>query len=137
MTNEFINKLTDTSKSSYATFQQLNAINVETMQKLAALQFSLTNLNVESTVAQAKLLSSGTAPQQLFAAESALANAYGEKLMEISNESKELMTNSRDQIVAFAENAFSAANTAGKPQAKTVKKAATKKTAKKTTKKAA
>ena len=94
---------------------------------MAALQFSLTSLNVESTVAQAKLLTSGTAPQELFAAESALANAYGEKLMQLTSETTELMTQSRDQIVAFAEKTFEAANT----EVKQPQKVATKKTTKK------
>jgi phasin family protein len=132
MTNEFITQLNDAGKSSYETFQQFNVINVETMQKLAALQFSLTNLNAECTVAQAKLLTSGTAPQELFAAESALANAYGEKLMEITSETTGLLTQSRDQIVAFAEKSFAEENTVKKAATKkTTKKATTKKTAKK------
>ncbi len=131
MTNEFITKLSDSSKSSYETFQQFNVINVEALQKLAALQFSLTSLNVESTVAQAKLLTSGTAPQELFNAESALAHAYGEKLMQISNETTQVMTQSREQLVAFAEKAFEAANTVANTEVKQPKKAATKKTAKK------
>jgi phasin family protein len=131
MTNEFITQLGDSSKSSYETFQQFNVINVEAMQKLAALQFSLTSLNVESTVAQAKLLASGTAPQELFTAESALANAYGEKLMQLTSETTELMTQSRDQLVAFAETAFEAANTVTTPEVKQPKKVATKKTTKK------
>lgn len=132
MTNEFINKLNDTGKSSYETFQHFNQINVETIQKLAALQFSLTNLNVESAVAQAKLLTSATAPQELFAAESALANAYGEKFMQITNETTELMTDSRDKIVAFAEKTFKDVNPASEVEVKKPRKAT-----RKTTKKAA
>jgi phasin family protein len=131
MTNEFITQFNDAGKSSYETFQQFNVINVETMQKLAALQFSLTNLNVESTVAQAKLLTSGTAPQELFAAESALANAYGEKLMEITSETTDLLTKSRDEIVTFTEKTFAAANPVNNAEVKQPKKTAAKKTTKK------
>ena len=54
MNNEFINQFNDSSKASFETFQEFNVINVEAMQKLAALQFSLTSLNFESTVEQAK-----------------------------------------------------------------------------------
>ncbi|MBT7951448.1 MAG: phasin family protein [Gammaproteobacteria bacterium] len=135
MTNEFIAQFNDAGKSSYETFQQFNVINVETMQKLAALQFSLTNLNAECTVAQAKLLTSGTAPQELFAAESALANAYGEKLMQITSETTDLLTQSRDQIVTFAEKTFAEANTVNTAEVKQPRKTATKKAAKKTAKK--
>jgi len=137
MTNEFISKLNDSSKSSYEAFQQFNVINVEAMQKFAALQFSLTSLNVESTVAQAKLLGSGTAPEELIAAESALANTYGEKLMQLTSETAELMTNSRDQFVAFAEKTMATANNAATSEVAQPKKAAAKKSAKKSTKKAA
>ena len=129
MTNEFISKLNDSSKSSYEAFQQFNVINVEAMQKFAALQFSLTSLNVESTVAQAKLLGSGTAPEELIAAESALANTYGEKLMQLTSETAELMTNSRVQFVAFAEKTMATANNATTAEVQVPKKAAPKKAA--------
>ena len=108
MTNEFITQLNDTNKASYETFQQFNVINVEALQKLAALQFSLASLNVESTVEQAKLLTSGTDPQEIFAAESALVSAYGEKVMKITSETTEILTQSREQLVAFAEKTFEA-----------------------------
>ena len=131
MTNEFITQLNDSGKASYETFQQFNVINVEALQKLSALQFSLASLNVESTVEQAKLLTSGTDPQEIFAAESALASAYGEKLMKITSETTEILTQSREQLVAFAEKTFEAANTVNKTQVKQPKKTATKKVAKK------
>ena len=129
MTNEFISKLNDSSKSSYEAFQQLNAINVEAMQKFAALQFSLTSLNVESTVAQAKLLGSGTAPEELVAAETALVNGYSEKLKQLTSETAELMTNSRDQFVAFAEKTMTTAKNAAAAEAQAPKKPAAKKAA--------
>jgi phasin family protein len=131
MTNEFITQLNDSSKASYETFQQFNVINVEALQKLAALQFSLASLNVESTVEQAKLLTSGTDPQEIFAAESSLASAYGEKLMKITSETTEILTQSREQLVAFAEKTFEVANTVSNTEVKQPKKAATKKVAKK------
>ncbi len=131
MSNEFINQFNDTGKASYETFQQFNEINVETMQKLAALQFSLTNLNVESTVEQAKLLTSGSAPNELFAAESAWARAYGEELNKITNETTAVMSDSREQLVAFtgktlqiAQPATTPAPTKKKARKKAVKKAA-------------
>ena len=131
MTNEFINQLNDSGKASYATFQQFNAINAAALQRLTELQFSLVGLGVESTVEQAKLLSSGSDPQEIFAAESALASAYGEKLMQITSETTAILTQSREQLVAFAERTFEAANTVNNTQVKQPKKAATKKAAKK------
>lgn len=137
MNNEFMSKFNDGSKASYETFQQFNVINVEVLQKLAALQFSLASLGVESTVEQAKLLTSGSDLQEIFAAESALASSYGEKLMQITSETTEIFTQSREQITAFAGKTFEAANTANNVQVKQPKKAATKKVAKKTVRKAA
>jgi len=132
MTNEFITQLNDSSKASYETFQQFNVINVETLQKLAALQFSLASLSVESTVEQAKLLSNGSDLQELFAAESALASSYGEKLMQISSETTEIFTRSGEQIAAFAGKRFETVSAVNNTQAKQTqatpaKKASTKK----------
>lgn len=134
MNNEFINQFNDSSKASFETLQQFNVINVEAMQKLAALQFSLTSLNVESTVEQAKLLTSGTDPQVLLAAESALTRTYGERLMQISSETADVLTQSREQLVAFAGLTFQAENPSVSPakaQSKASKKTATKKVVKK------
>ncbi len=132
MSNEFINQFNDSSKASFETLQQLNVINVEAMQKLAALQFSLTSLNVESTVAQAKLLTGGSAPEELFTAESALARTYGDKLIKITNETTAVISDSREQMVAFAKNTFQLpAATSDRTQSKGSKKTATKKVAKK------
>jgi len=134
MNNEFINQFNDSSKVSFEAFQQFNVINVEAMQKLAALQFSLTSLNVESTVEQAKLLTSGTDPQALFAAESALTRTYGERLMQITSETTDVLTQSREQMLAFAGHTFQAENPAVSPakaQSKASNKTATKKVVKK------
>ena len=135
MTKEFITQFNDSGKASFETFQQFNAINVATLQKLTALQFNLARLGVESTVEQAKLLTSGSDPQALFAAESALASAYGDKVMQITSETTEVLTQSRQQLAAFAEKTFAAASTADSAQVKQPKKATTKKTVRKTTKK--
>ena len=137
MNNEFMSQFNDSSKASYETFQQFNVFNVEALQKLAALQFSLASLSVESTVEQAKLLTSGSDLQAIFAAESALASTYGEKLMQITSETTEIFTQSREQIAAFAGKSFEAANTANNVQVKQPKKVATKKVTKKTVRKAA
>ena len=134
MNNEFINQFNDNSKASFETFQEFNVINVEAMQKLATLQFSLTSLHVESTVEQAKLLSSGTDPQALFAAESALTRTYGERLMQISSETADVLTQSREQLVTFAGLTVQAGNPSASPakaQSKASKKTATKKVVKK------
>ena len=131
MNNEFINQIQNSSKASFETFQQFNVINVEAMEKLAALQFSLTSLNVESTVAQAKLLAGGTEPQDLLAAETALVSSYGEKLKQITGETTEVLTESREQLVAFAEKTFQSASEVVETSAKQPKKTATKKAVKK------
>ena len=136
MNNDFINQFNNSSKASFETFQQFNELNVEAMQKLAALQFNLTTLNVESTAEQARLLASVTSPDALIEAESELAKNYGEKLVEITNEANAVLTESREQLVAFAEKTFKAQSVQAetvKPAAKTTKK----KTRKKVVKKAA
>ena len=133
MNNDFINQFNNSSKASFETFQQFNELNVEAMQKLAALQFNLTTLNVESTAEQARLLASVTSPDALIEAESELAKNYGEKLVEITNEANAVLTESREQLVAFAEKTFKAPVETAKPAAKTTKK----KTRKKAVKKAA
>ena len=134
MNNDFMNQFSNSSKASFETFQQFNELNVEAMKKLAALQFNLTTLNVESTAEQARLLASVTSPDALIEAESELAKNYGEKLVEITSEANAVLTDSREQLVAFAEKTFKAtseASEAAKPAAKATRKKARKKAVKK------
>jgi len=131
MNNEFINQLNDRGRASFETLQQLHVIQAETLQKLAALQMSFTNLNVESTVQQAKLLTSGSTPGELMAAESDLARDYSDRLAKLTSETTAIITDSREKLMAFAEQALGSAETALAPA--TAKPAAKKKTAAKKT----
>ena len=137
MTNEFITPFNESGKASFETFQQFNAINVATLQKLSALQFNLASLSVESTVEQAKLFTGASDPQALFAAESALARVYGDKVMQITSETTEVLAQSRQYLADVAKNTFAAATTAKAAEVKQPKKAVTKKTTRKTSKKVA
>lgn len=141
MNNDFMNSFQDGNKLSLENLEKINAINLDAMQKLAALQISLTNLNISSTAAQARLFTSVTEPNVLLHAETALVKGYGEQLMKIGSETTAVLSDSREKLVSFAKDNLDApANEVAaksKTKARTAKKAVTRKTAKKVSKKAA
>lgn len=138
MNNDLINQFNDRSRESLRHFEKFNAINLEAMEKLAALQISFTHLNLASTAAQARILSDTTAPDVLFQAESALVREYGENLVKLGTQTTAVLTDSREKLVAFAKESFSAAADVEKPvkKTRTAKKTANRKVSKKTARKA-
>lgn len=119
MQNDIFEQFMNAGKSSYENLQQLGAINSKAMQKLTELQFSLATVGIESSVEQAKLLSSTTNYKDLMAAESELANQYGSKVMDISKQTAEVLNESGEEIAAwFEKTTESFAETAAKPAAK-------------------
>lgn len=131
MNNETLSQYNDVARKTAEAFQQFNAINVETLQKLTALQMDFTRVSVESATAQAHVFSTSQDPQTIATAESELLSTYGEKLMALGNETNEILSESGEQLVSLAKASFETNNTA--PAA--AKKPAKKNTAKKSVKK--
>ncbi len=132
MTNDFLKNF---DIGAMGNIEKISAINIETMEKLAAIQLSLTNLNVASTVAQVRLVSNTTEPQALIEAETALVKGYGEQLVKIGGETSAILTDSREKLVKFAKESFASPVTekTAKPASKKTK--SSKKVAKKATRK--
>jgi phasin family protein len=125
MQNEIMEQLTNASKNSYATLQELGEINTKALKKLADVQFSLATLGIESGVEQAKLLSNTSNYKDLLATESELANQYGNKVMELTKQATNVLTESGEEITAWFEKSVEVFSETAKPAAK--KPAATKK----------
>lgn len=113
MQNDILEQFVNAGKASYENLQQLGAINTRALQKLTELQFSLATMSIESSVEQAKLLSSTTSYKDLFAAESELANQYSSKFMDLGKQTADVLNESGEEIVAwFEKSAESFAETA-------------------------
>lgn len=139
MKNEFLEKMTETTKSSYAAMQDLAEINSKILKDLAELQIGLTNYSIESGVEFMQTLSTKKGPADVLAAEAEYANEYGKKLMEVGSKTAKLLNESRDEIVSlFEKNAANVipdikpetkSKSKAKPTAKPVAKRKTKKVA--------
>ena len=118
MQNEFIDQVTNAGKTSYEAIQELGAIQARALQKLTDLQFNLASLNLESGVEQAKLLSTTSNYKDLLSAESDFAGEYSNKALDITRQTAEVLTESRDEIVTWLEKGFEKAGKTAKPAAK-------------------
>lgn len=128
MQNEIFEQFTQASKASYETFQQLGNINSKALQKLTELQFSVATLGIESSVEQAKLLSSTNNYKDLISAESELASDYGTKLVDLTKQTAAVLNESGEEVMAWfeksAETITDTAKTTAKKTTAAAKKAA-------------
>lgn len=128
MQNEIFEQFTQASKASYETFQQLGNINSKALQKLTELQFSVATLGIESSVEQAKLLSSTNNYKDLVSAESELASDYGNKLVDLTKQTAAVLNESGEEVMAWfeksAETLTDTAKTTAKKTTAAAKKAA-------------
>ena len=135
MKNDFMNTFSTSTRASIENIEKFSAINLEAMQKLAAIQISLTNLNVASAAAQARIVTNASEPQSLLQAETELAKAYGEQLVKLGGETSAVLSDSREKLVSFTKDSLAPA-TEEKPARVAKKKTrSTRKVAKKTTRK--
>lgn len=132
MTNDIIEQMTAGGQASYEAIQQLGAINTKTIQKLTDIQFSLATMGVESSIEQMKLINNTNNYTDLISAESDLASTYSNKVIEVTRQAAEVLTESQEEIAKWAESNTSTLTETKKPKAK----AKAKKTAKRTAKKA-
>lgn len=131
MQNDLIEQFTNAGKTTYDSLQQLGAINSKALQKLTELQFNFATLGIESSVEQAKLLSSTTNYKDLLSAESHLANDYGNKMLDLAKQTTAVLNESSEEVVAWFEKNVEAFSETAKSTAK--KTATEESTAKKTT----
>ena len=124
MQNEYFEQLTNTGKTSFETFQALGTINSKVMQKLAELQLNFASLNIESGIEQAKLLTSTTNYKDLLSAESDFADEYSNKALSIARQAAGILTQSRDEIIAWFEKGVETANKSAASSVKRINKKA-------------
>jgi phasin family protein len=106
MTNEFFSTLSGNGQVAYQSIQELGAINSRALNKLAEIQFNFAKLGLESSMEQARLLADISSFEDLLSAESDLANEYGDKMMALTLETTEVMSTSRDELIAWVEKQF-------------------------------
>ncbi len=94
MQNQIIDQLTTTSTKSYETLISLSEINSSAIQKLTDLQFDFISMSMESGIEQAKLLNNMKNVKDVFAVGSEFASEYNEKLMGITRQTVEILSES-------------------------------------------
>ena len=129
MQNEIIEKMTEAGKSSYASVQELSAMNSKVLKTLTELQMGFATYSIESGIELVKTLSSTTNYKDLMAAETKYATEYRTKAMELGSKTADILNGSSDDVVSFFEKNIENATVESKPAAK--KPAAKKPAAKK------
>ena len=125
MQNEYIEHFTNAGKTSYAAMQELGAINSKAIQKLTELQFNFVTMNIENSIEQAKGFSGTTNYKDLLSTVTDFTSDYSTKLMDMTRQTTEILSESRDEVVSLIEKNLEISS---KP-VKTVAKRVTKKAA--------
>ncbi len=103
MQNQIIDQLTTTSTKSYETLISLSEINSSAIQKLTDLQFDFISMSMESGIEQAKLLNNMKNVKDVFAVGSEFASEYNEKLMGITRQTVEILSESCNEATNLIE----------------------------------
>jgi len=137
MQNQIIDQFTTTSTKSYETMINLSEINSSAIQKLTDLQFDFISMSMEAGIDQAKSLNSMRNIKDVFAVGSEFASEYNEKLMGITHQAVEILSESCNEATKLIEKTVVSPVVSSKqaPSKKPVKSAATKGTTKSTAKK--
>ena len=118
MQNEIFEKMTEASKSSYNAIQELGAINSKVLKDLSELQMGLATYSIESGVELVKTLSTTSNYKDLMSAEAEYANEYGNKVMEFSRKTADVLNESREEVVSFFEKSIENTTKETKPAPK-------------------
>ena len=110
MTNEFFSTLSGNGQVAYQSIQELGAINSRALNKLAEIQFNFAKLGLESSMEQARLLADISNYEDILSAGTDLASEYGDKMMALTLETTEVMSASRDELIAWVEKQFEEGN---------------------------
>lgn len=106
MQNEIIEKMTEASKSSYATIQELGSINSKALKNISELQMGFATYSIESSIEFVKTLTSTTSYKDLMSLETEYATGYGTKVMELGSKTADVLNESRDDVVSFFEKSI-------------------------------
>ncbi len=127
---ELIEQFSESGNTSYAALLELGTIQSKVLQKLTELQFNLATLTVETGVEKAKLFGSTANYKDLLATESDVTSKYNSKVLDITQQTADILSESQDEIIACFEKGIEAASKTGKTVAKrAAKKEAAKDTA--------
>ena len=124
MQNDYVEQLTNASKSSYASLQELGAINTKALQKLMDLQLEFVSFNIEKGIEHTKLLTNSKSYKDYLSAESELAGECGTRTMDFTKQAASILSESRDEIVSWLDKGFESVEANVKvPAKRTTKKA--------------
>ncbi len=111
MQNEIFEKMTEMGKASYSAMQELNSINSKALKELSELQFGLAAYSIETGAELTKTLGATTNYNDAMSAEADFANEFGNKVMEFSRKTADVLTDSRDEVVNWIEKTAEDATT--------------------------
>lgn len=125
MTHELFSQFSNAGHASYESLRELGEINARAIKRLTEIQLALANLGIDGTVRQTRLLTTTSSYSDLVAAQSRMASEYGGRLLEISREAAEGLSESREAFVAWAKRSFEKTpGTVNKPAGKSKPKTA-------------
>lgn len=116
MQTPFFDTLKMPAPVSYESLQELGSLQVRVVRKLAALQIDFATLGMQGTLEQAQTIGKVNSIGDLLSAQSRLASSMGDRLMEITREAGDLLTESHEEFIGWVKQSMVPATvTAAKP----------------------
>ena len=88
---------------SYASLKELGEISTKAFEKVGEQQLGLVSTYVDTGIKQASLLTESKGYKDLLAGQTKLMTEYNEKMLDAARKTTEIMTDSKDEMVAWFE----------------------------------
>jgi phasin family protein len=103
MSNEILKNVTAYTKSAYESTKELGQISVKSASQIGEQQIALFSLAVESGAKQLSLLGSAKTYKDVVNGQSELAAEISGKVLGITRNTADILTETRDEVAAWVE----------------------------------
>ncbi len=102
--SEIIEQFNKASQNAYRNWRQLADINTDLVRRLTNIQLNLASVTVNNGIQQGKLLGESSNYKTLLRDETELNSNYGNKVLELTRETLDVLNESRDEVMGWVED---------------------------------
>lgn len=113
MNQKVIDQMNLFAQSNSKFWHRFSDISADLTRRLTEVQFNMASLGLEFNNEQIKLLTNTANHKDLLSRESELASKYGSKVVELARETVDAMSEARDEVLGWLEDAAEQASATG------------------------
>ena len=112
------------TNTAYDSVRELGEINTRLVQRLSQQQLEVLRVTMEAGARETQLISQPRDYQSLLSAQAALAGEYNQKFLEIARTTADILTETRDELMAWVQRGLERATSTSREAASTAQSAA-------------